>query len=152
MCIYVLFPPTTVSSDYILSLNATQYYANLNSETPLNTTAFHIQLSINLDLVTLSDIDELTFRFFQNQLVQDLFEFEESGESNRFVATDYIQAANDETGVVNAPINLVTLPEDSLYPIEIYMTVLVSLLYSTSIASSTTAKAVGSIVLAPGEY
>ena len=150
LCFYSLY---TVPSDYILSLNATQYYAHLNSETPINTSAFHIQLSINLSAVALSDINDIAFRFFQTQLVQELFEFENGGDStNTLVATDLVQSATDNTGIVDATIVLVNLPNESDYPIELDMTVSVTLLYSNTVAVSTTAKAVGSIVLAPGEH
>lgn len=146
MCIY---PLTTVPNDYIISLNATRYYAKLDSETPVETPAFHMELSINLDTVTVSDIDEIRFRFFQNALVQNLFEFENGTEMNIFVATDYVQSTDDETGIVSATILLVTLPEADEYPIEIDMTLSV-LIYANSLVNTVTAKAVGSIVLAPG--
>lgn len=144
-------PPPTVPNDYIISLNATRYYTNLDSETPVETPAFHMELSINLGRVTLSDIDEIRFRFYQNALVQNLFEFENGTGMNTFIATDYVQSADGETAIVNATILLVTLPEAGDYPIEIDMTLSVLInVNSLSLVNTITAEAVGSIVLAPG--
>ena len=135
-----------------MSLNATQYYAYFNSETPINTPAFHVQLSINLSTVPLSDIDDITFRFYQTQLVQELFDFKNGDDdTNILEATDLVESAGDDTGIVDATIVLVNLPDESDYPIELDMTISVTLLYSDNIVESTTAKAVGSIVLAPGK-
>ena len=143
---------TAVPTNYVMSLNATRFYANLSSETPLNSSVFHIQLSINLLAVSRADIIEVTFRFNQNQLVQGLFEFRDGMESNRFVATNYIQNLDDETDVIDATINLVAL----IYPIDIYLTISVSLLYTVPGPQGfetdfKSAKGVGSIVLASGE-
>ena len=110
-----------------------------------------MELSINLGRVTLSDIDEIRFRFYQNALVQNLFEFENGTGMNTFIATDYVQSADGETAIVNATILLVTLPEAGDYPIEIDMTLSVLInVNSLSLVNTITAEAVGSIVLAPG--
>ena len=144
ICIY-----TAVPTGYVLSLNATRFYANLNSETPLNSSVFHIQLSINLQITPQAAINDVAFRFFQNQLVQSLFEFENGLERDKFEATDYIQNIDDETGVINATIILVALPAEEDYPVNIDMTISVSLF--SNIVHSNSTKAVGDIVLAPGE-
>ena len=136
-----------------MSLNATQYYAYFNSETPINTSAFHLQLSINLSTVPLSDIDDIAFHFYQTQLVQELFEFENGDDgTNTLTATDLVQSAGDDIGIVDVKIILANLPDESDYPIELDMTISVTLLYSSNIVVSMMAKAVGSIVLAPGEH
>ena len=85
--------------------------------------------------------------------MQELFEFENGGDStNTLVATDLVQSAGDDTGIVDVTIVLANLPNESDYPIELDMTLSVTLLYSNTVVVSTTAKAVGSVVLAPGEY
>lgn len=113
-----------------------------------------MQLSVNLDRV--SDINEIRFRFFQNALVQNLFEFENGTEMNVFATdtldTDHVQLVNNETGSVRATILLVNLPNAGEYPIEIDMTLSVLIYYASSLVNSTIAKAVGSVVLAPGKY
>ena len=118
----------------------------------MNTTAFYMQLSINMSTIALSDIVEVTFSFFQTQQVQDLFEFADGDDEDQYVATDHIESLN---GIINAYIVLVALPNDVHYPIDIDMTVSVHLIYMASsdggiAVASTTAKAVGTIVLAPG--
>lgn len=111
-----------------------------------------MQLSINLDRVTLSDINEIRFRLYQNTLIQNIFEFENGTGMNAFVATNYVQSTtDDETAVVSATILLEAQPDTGDYPIEIDMTISVLIrAHSASLVNSTTAEAVGSIVLAPG--
>ena len=81
--------------------------------------------------------------------MQSLFEFENGLEKDKFEATDYIQNIDDETGVINATIILVALPAEEDYPVNIDMTISVSLF--SNIVYSNSTKAVGDIVLATGE-
>lgn len=152
-----IYTTYAVPTDYIISLNATQYDVYLNSETPVNTTAFHMQLSVNTSTLPLSDIVEITFSFSQTQLVQSLFEFEHGDGENQYVATNDIISLEADTGVVSTSIVLVTLPNDAYYPIDIDMTVSVHIIYTDGspggyAVKSMTVKAVGSIVLAPGKF
>lgn len=149
MCIISHSPD---ANNYILSINATQYYVYLTSETPVNTTVFRMQLSINLD-TELSNIITISMTFSQNILVQNLFEFV-NGSDNEFDATDYVQSITANTGIVKASISLVEHANDNIYPIDIAMTITALVVFTNSQgtieATSTTAMAVGSIVLAPG--
>ena len=134
----------------MLSLNATTYYANLTSETPLDTAAFYLQLSINLNFVM--EISNVVLRFNQNQLVQRLFEFEH-GQNNVYDATDDLQT-NGSQAIVRTSLNLVELPAANEYPVDVDMTITVSLLYEESSAfltDETSARGIASIVMAPGE-
>lgn len=91
--------------------------------------------------------------FSQNILVQNLFEFV-NGSDNEFDATDYVQSITANTGIVKASISLVEHANDNIYPIDIAMTITALVVFTNSQgtieATSTTAMAVGSIVLAPG--
>lgn len=134
----------------MLSLNATTYYANLTSETPLDTAVFYLQLSINLNFVM--EISNVVLRFNQNQLVQRLFEFEH-GQNNVYDATDDLQT-NGSQAIVRTSLNLVELPAANEYPVDVDMTITVSLLYEESSAfltDDTSARGIASIVMAPGE-
>ena len=111
-----------------------------------------MQLSINQNTVTLQDIDEITFSFSQTRLVQDLFEFKHGGGENQFIATNHAQNVSVDTAVVNATILLIALPNKTYYPIDIDMTLSVFLVHSNDQFTTTKARAVGSIVLAPGKY
>lgn len=134
----------------MLSLNATTYYANLTSETPLDTAVFYLQLSINLNFVM--EISNVVLRFNQNQLVQRLFEFEH-GQNNVYDATDDLQT-NGSQAIVRTSLNLVELPAANEYPVDVDMTITVSLLYEESSAfltDDTSARGIANIVMAPGE-
>ena len=70
-----------VPDNYIALLNATVYYAEISSETPMNTPVFRIRLSVERD----DDEDpplDIALTFNQNQMVQDLFEFENGDENS----------------------------------------------------------------------
>lgn len=139
--------------DYVVSLNATAYYANLTSETPLDTAVFYLQLSINLNIVPEMNICNVVLRFNQNQLVQRLFEFEH-GQNNVYDATEDLQTIGSQ-GVVRTSLNLVALPAENEYPVDVDMTIRVSLLYMVSpsvyLTNDTSARGIASVVMAPGE-
>ena len=146
-----------VPSNYILSLNSTHYFANINSEVTINTTIFHLQLSINLNRVSPSDIIALTFGFSQSQLVQELFEFENGESDNEFEARDHVHTLDTNTGIVDAAIILVALPDTAHYPVNLHMSIRVLLLYINASSGAMDSKlaeaeAVGSIVHAQSKF
>ena len=123
---------------------------HLNSETPVNTTAFRMQLSVNLGNVELSNIIKITITFSQNLLVQSLFEFVNGTSDNEFEAIDHI---NPSTGIIDASIILVGHADDHIYPITIAMTVTALMIFNSGggmEAHREIVTAVGNIELAPG--
>ena len=130
--------------------NATQYFAHLNSETPINSVAFYMQLGINLNSVSLPDVTSLNFRLSQSQLVQNLFEFQGGTSENQIEAVDHIQMIDSDTARVDAAIILVAFPPDTYYPIDIHMNIRALLVSSTGGSVIETSQAIGSIVRAPG--
>ena len=149
--ITIVPPSNVVSSNYVLSLNATTYYANLTSETPLDTAVFYLQLSINLSIVPEMAICDVVLRFNQNQLVQRLFEFEH-GDNNVYHAINDLQSNGSQT-IVRTSLNLTELPAANEYPVDVDMTITVSLLYMVSnmyFTDDTSARGIASIVMAPG--
>ena len=114
-----------------------------------------MQLSINLNRVSPSDILSLRFGLSQTQLVQGLFEFEGGDSENELEARNNMQLVDADTGIVEAAIVLVALPNDAHYPVELHLNVRVLLLYFSDTGGPieselTSAVAVGSIVKAQG--
>ena len=140
----------SVPSDYDLMFNATQYFAHLNSETPINSVVFYMQLSINLNSISLPDVTSLNFRLSQSQLVQNLFEFQGGTSENQIEAVDHIQMIDSNTARVGAAIILVAHPPDTYYPIDIHMTIRALLVSATGGSVIETSQATGSIVRATG--
>ena len=98
------------------------------------------------------EICNVVLRFNQNQLVQRLFEFEH-GQNNVYDATDDLQT-NGSQAIVRTSLNLVELPAANEYPVDVDMTITVSLLYKESsvfLTDDTSARGIASIVMAPGE-
>ena len=137
----------TVPDNYKISLNATQYYIQLTSETPLNSVVLSIQLYINLYLIPVASIMDLSIRLNQNQLVQSLLEFQD-GKNDRYEVDKNNITNNDGTGVITSAIKLVELPQEDDYPVTLDLFLTVTILYNNFFSSySTSAMATGSITL-----
>ena len=140
-----------VATDYIAILNATVYYAEISTETPMNTPVFRIRLSINEDR---NPVDVL-LRFNQNQRIQDLFEFE-NGENNGIEASfpsDFQLIGNEY--IFDTSINFVAdqtaLDRIDSYPLELDISITLSLLLFNLSTYGDSAKAIGSLFLPPGK-
>ena len=107
-----------MQSDYQLALNTTVYYANILSNTPLNTPVYRIRAIINAPLI---EILVLQLRTGQNN-ESDLFEFE-GGINERITKSDSELVYIGSKRVVDAVINLVADPsmlfETENYPIQL---------------------------------
>ena len=133
--------------------NATKYFAHLNSETQINTVAFYIQLSINLNSTSLSSVTSLNFWLSQTQLVQDLFEFQNGTSENEFEAVEHIiELVDSSTATVDVAVVLVALPPDMYYPIDIHMEIRALLVSLTGSSVANVTEAVGSILHVQGMY
>lgn len=135
-----------------MTFNATKYFAHLNSETQINTVAFYIQLSINLNSISLSSVTSLNFRLSQTQLVQDLFEFQNGTSENEFEAVEHIQLDDSSTATVDVAVVLVALPLDMYYPLDIHMEIRALLVFLTGSSVANVTEAVGSILHVQGMY
>ena len=141
-----------VTTDYVALLNATIYYAEISTETPMNTPVFRIRLSINADRNPL----DVVLRFYQPR-IQDLFEFE-NGENNgieisfpsgfTLIGNEYIFDTSINFLADEAALDRFSI--DS-YPLELDITITLSLLLGDLTPYGDSAQAIGSIFLAPGK-
>ena len=146
-------PFFAVPTDYIALLNATVYYADISTETPMNTPVFRIQLSISATETIL----DVSLTFNQNQRIRDLFEFE-NGENNGIepvFPNDFMELENEyifDTSI-NFLANQRVLDRFSIdsYPLELDIRITLSLLRGDLSTYADSTQAIGSIFLAPGK-
>ena len=133
------------------SLNATHYYAVITTDTPLNSSVFKIRITLNMS----ADPLDISIRLNQNQLIQNLFEFEGGMDDTLTIFYSEFQVIGD-VRVYNTSINLVKnpiteYPNKNDYPIRIDLQITFSLFTSTFEPIVETAKGFGTIELAPGK-
>ena len=119
----------SVPADYRAALNASIYYANISSDTPLNTPVFRIRLSIN----TNENPIDISIRFIQTVQVQNLFEFEGSSNNTIDVLSGDLQTVGNDR-IFDTSINLVAhpateFPEAEDYPVELDLTIALVVLF-----------------------
>ena len=123
----------TVPADYRAALNASIYYANINSVTPLNTPVFRIRLSINTNEIPV----DITMRFFETAQILNLFEFESGiGGSNYIDIPPGDLQTDGSSQIFDASINLVAdpateFPDAEDYPVELDLTISLVVLFSS---------------------
>ena len=136
------------------SLNATIYHADITTDTPLNSPVFRIRITLNLD----ADPRDISIRLNQNQLIQNLFEFEGgTGDDSLTILYSEFQVIGD-VRVYNTSINLVENPttefpivNDDNYPVHIDLRITFALLTIDFDAVEESARGIGTIQLAPGK-
>ena len=143
----------TVPADYRAVLNASIYYANISSDTPLNTPVFSIRLSINANENPL----DISIRFFQTVPIQNLFEFE--GSSNNRIILDIssgdLQTVGNER-IFDTSINLIAhpateFPDAEDYPVELNLTISFVVFFSDFHAVEVNSHGRGYILQTTGE-
>ena len=141
----------SVPADYRAALNASIYYANISSDTPLNTPVFSIRLSFNAN----ENPIDISIRFIQTVQIQNLFVFEGSS-NNRIEITsgDFQTIGNDR--IFDTSINLVAdpdteFPDEDDYPVELDLTILLAVLFSDFNATEDSSGGIGYILRAPGK-
>ena len=115
--------PLSVPADYRIALNATIYYAEISTDTPLNTPVYRIRISINEN----EEPIDISVRFFQTGQINSLFEFEGNTTDNRRdISLDEFQTIGNER-VFDTSINLVADPASQFgeddYPVELNLTI-----------------------------
>ena len=140
-----------VPADYRTALNASIYYANISSDTPLNTPVFRIRLSINANENPL----DISIRFFQIAQIQILFEFEGSSDNPITISPGDLQTVGNDR-IFDTSINLVAhpateFPDAEDYPVELDLTITLVLLFSDFHAVEVNSHGRGYILQATGK-
>ena len=138
-------------ADYRAALNASIYYANISSDTPLNTPVFRIRLSINANENPL----DISIRFFQIAQIQSLFEFEGSSNNPNTISPGDLQTVGNDR-IFDTSINLVAhpateFPDAEDYPIELDLTIALVVLFSDFHAVEVNSHGRGYILQATGK-
>ena len=139
-------------ADYRIALNATIYYAEISTYTPLNTPVYRIRISINVNEEPI-DID---VRFFQTGQINSLFEFEGNTTDNRRdISTDELQTIGNDR-VLDTSINLVADPASQFgeddYPVNLDLTIQFVVFTQDFMSIQDISKGLGSIQPPPGMY
>ena len=122
-----------VSANYRAALNASIYYANINSVTTLNTPVFRIRLSIN----TNENPIDITMRFFETAQILNLFEFESGVGGTNYIDIPPRDLQTDGSSqIFDTSINLVAdpateFPDAEDYPVELDLTISLVVLFSS---------------------
>lgn len=138
-------------ADYRLALNATVYYADIRSDTQVNTPVYRLRASVN---VNENPID-MSITLTQTGQINNLFDFE-GGSNNRIgiSLSDLVTIGNDR--VFDTQINLVADPatefDEDDYPVELDIDIQFVVLFATNEALQVTSRGLGSITEAPGEF
>ena len=133
-----------VTPGFQIALNATIYYANISSDTPLNTPVYRIRAIINS---TLYFLDSLS----QTQQINILLEFE-GGVNDRITVTESDLATIDEVKVFDTSITLVAEPgTDFEYPVELGIDIQLVVLTGVGVIEQVVSSGIGYILEAPGQ-
>ena len=140
-----------VPADYRAVLNASIYYANISSDTPLNTPVFRIRLSIN----TNENPIDISIRYFQTAQIQSLFEFEGSSNNPITISPGDFQTVGNER-IFDTSINLVAdpatqFPDAEDYPVELDLTITFAVLFGDFSNAADSSDGLGYILRAPGK-
>ena len=140
----------SVPANYRIALNATIYYAEISTDTPLNTPVYSIRISINVN----EEPIDISVRFFQTGQINSLFEFEgNTADNRRDISTEELQTIGNER-VFDTSINLVAHPgsqfgEDD-YPVDLDLTIQFVVFTQDFVSIQDTSEGLGSIQQAPG--
>ena len=126
-----------VPADYRAALNASIYYADISSDTPLNTPVFRIRLSINTDE---EDPLDISIRFTQTGQIQNLLDFEGSSNNTIDISSGDLQTVGNNR-IFDTSINLVAhpateFPDAEDYPVELDLTISLVVLFSSDISTA----------------
>ena len=134
-------------ADYRLALNATVYYTDISSDTPLNTPVYWIRASINI----IENPLDLSIRLSQVVQINNLLEFE-GGDNIINILVSNLQTVGNER-VFDTSINLVADPASEFgendFPVELDLTILFVVLFEDN-ALQVISQGLGSIQRAPG--
>ena len=147
-----MFSHAAVPADYRVALNASIYYANISSDTPLNTPVFRIRLSINNNEENPIDI---SIRFSQTSRIQNLFEFEGSSNNPIAISSGDLQTVGNDR-IFDTSINLVAdpateFPDEDDYPIELDLTISLVVLFPDFSSVEIISNGLGYILQAQGK-
>ena len=136
-----------VAVDYKAALNASIYYANISSDTPLNTPVFRIRLSINAN----ENPIDISIRFFQTAQIKSLFEFEGSSNNTIDISSGDLQTVGNER-IFDTSINLVAdpateFPDAEAYPVELDLTIALVVVFDVMTIVPETSFGLGHIIL-----
>ena len=139
-----------VPADYRLALNATIYYTDISSDTPLNTPVYWIRASINI----IENPLDISIRLSQTGQINNLLEFE-GGDINVInILVSNLQTVGNE-GVFDTSINLVADPASEFgeddFPVELDLTIMFVVLFEDD-ALQVISQGLGSIQRAPGKF
>ena len=140
-----------VAADYKAALNASIYYANISSDTPLNTPVFRIRLSINAN----QNPVDISIRFFRTAQIQSLFEFEGSSDNPITISPGDLQTVGSAQ-VFDTSINLVADPvtvftDESAYPLDVDLTISLVVFFLGSGTAENNSIGLVHILRAPGK-
>ena len=135
-----------VAANYRAALNASIYYANISSDTPLNTPVFRIRLSINAN----ENPADISIRFFQTAQIKSLFEFEGSSNNTIDISSGDLQTVGNER-IFDTSINLVAdpateFPDAEAYPVELDLTIVLVVLFDVMTIVPETSFGLGHII------
>ena len=141
-----------VPADYRAALNASIYYANISIDTPLNTPAFRIRLSINANENPL----DISIRFSQTVQIQRLFEFEGSNNDRIDISSGDLQTVGNDR-IFDISIILVAdpiseFPDAVDYPVELDLTILLAVLFDDFSTTEDSSDGLGYILPAGKSY
>ena len=137
----------SVSANYRAALNASIYYANISSDTPLNTPVFSIRLSIDAN----ENPIDISIRFFQTDQIKSLFEFEGSSNNTIDISSGDLQTVGSDK-IFDTSINLVVhpateFPDAEDYPVELDLTIVLVVVFDVMTIVQETSFGLGHIIL-----
>ena len=138
-------------ANYTAALNASIYYANISSDTPLNTPVFRIRLSINANENPL----DISIRFFQTAIIQSLFEFEGSSDNPITISSGDLQTVGNDR-IFDTSINLAAdpateFPDEDDYPVELDLAIVLAVLFDDFSIVADFSEGLGYILRTPGK-
>ena len=140
-----------VPADYRAALNASIYYADISSDTPLNTPVFRIRLSINAN----ENPIDIPIRFIQTAQIQSLFEFEGSSNNPITISPGDLQTVGSDR-IFDTSINLVADPDTEFpdavdYPVQLDLTIILVVLFDDFSTVEVISHGLGYILQATGK-
>ena len=138
-------------ANYTAALNASIYYANISSDTPLNTPVFRIRLSIDAN----ENPIDISIRFFQTAIIQSLFEFEGSSDNPITISSGDLQTVGNDR-IFDTSINLAAdpateFPDEDDYPVELDLTIILVVLFDDFSTVADFSEGLGYILRTPGK-
>ena len=139
-----------MSDDFRLALNATVYYADIDSDTEVNTSVYRLRVSIN---VNENPID-VSFTLAQTGQIDNLFDVE--GSSGGTISLNHFDTIIGNEKVFDTTINLVNDPasvfDEDDYPVELDIDIQFIVLFASNVPLSRSSRGRGSIQRALGGF